>query len=272
MVELQNPMSTEQSRLRTTLLGSLLDAGQRNRARGAGAVRLFEAGAVYLPVEDPAQPLPAEPYHLGAIVSGSIRPSTWREPEPPEADFFAVKGVLGALLDAVRAPWSVQATPGPEPFLHPGAAARILVDGSPVGWIGAVHPLVAAAWDWSDPVAAFELDLDALDGRIDAAPQYRDLTSFPEVREDVAVVVSDAVTAADVLEVVRRAGGSLLGRVEVFDVYRDDERIGAGNVSLALRLHFRAPDRTLTDEEVASRRAKIAAALAEQLQGRVRDA
>jgi phenylalanyl-tRNA synthetase beta chain len=270
-VELQNAMSTEQSRLRTTLLGSLLDAGQRNRARGAGAVRLFEAGATYRPVDDRAPSRPAEPYHLAAILSGPIRHPTWREPEPPQADFFAVKGVLAALLDALRAPWRVQAASEPEPFLHPGAAARILVDGSPLGWIGVLHPRVAAAWDWSDPVAAFELDLDAIDGHIDVAPQYRDLTSFPEVREDLAVVVAESVTADDVLEVVRRAGGSLLGRVEVFDVYRDDERIGTGNVSLALRLHFRAGDRTLTDEEVASRRTKIAAALAERLQGRVRD-
>jgi phenylalanyl-tRNA synthetase beta chain len=104
-----------------------------------------------------------------------------------------------------------------------------------------------------------------------ATPQYQDVTSFPELREDLAVIVADSVSSAEVLAVARGAGGRLLAGAEVFDVYRDAERIGAGNVSLALRLRFRAPDRTLTDEDVAARRRKIAGALASQLQGRVRD-
>jgi phenylalanyl-tRNA synthetase beta chain len=90
------------------------------------------------------------------------------------------------------------------------------------------------------------------------------------VREDLAVIVGQEVAAADVLAVVRRAGAPLLARAEVFDVYRDEQRIGAGNVSLALRLAYRAPDRTLTDEEVARRRDAITKALADELSGRVR--
>jgi phenylalanyl-tRNA synthetase beta chain len=269
VVELENPMSAEQSRLRTTLLGSLLDVGQRNRSRGAGALGLFEAGAVYLPGADAR---PDEPYHAAALLSGAVRPATWRDSDPPAADFFAAKGVLGALLDGVRAPWSIEADPGVEPFLHPGRAARILVAGSPAGWIGELHPQVAAAWDWSDPIAAFEIDLDAVAETVHGqVAQYSDVTSFPEIREDLAVIVRDTVTAAEVLAVVRQTGGSLLAGAEVFDVYRDEQRIGTGNVSLALRLRFRAPDRTLTDEEVANRRRKIAAALTSQLEGRVRD-
>jgi phenylalanyl-tRNA synthetase beta chain len=267
VVELQNPMSSEQSQLRTTLLGSLLDVARRNRSRGAGAVRCFEAGAVYLPGEEAR---PAEPYHIAALMSGAVRPASWRDPEPPAADFFAAKGVLAGMLDTIRAPWSVEPTTEPEPFLHPGRAARILVDGSPAGWIGQIHPQVAAGWDWSDPINAFELDLDAVAERVHA-PAYQDVTSFPDVREDLAVIVADAVGAAEVLAVVRKAGAPLLSGADVFDVYRDAERIGAGNVSLALRLRFRAADRTLTDQEVAAKRNKIAGALAKQLSGRVRD-
>jgi phenylalanyl-tRNA synthetase beta chain len=270
VVELENPMSADQSRLRTTLLGSLLDVGQRNRSRGAAALRLFEAGAVYLP--DPGGPaaLPSEPYHVAVLLSGPVRPATWRDPEPPAADFFAAKGVLGGMLDTVHVPWTVEADPEAAPFLHPGRAARVLIAGTQAGWIGEVHPEVAAGWDWDDPVAAFELDLDVAAGHVRFAA-YQDLTSFPEIREDLAVIVADTVPAAQVLDVVRAAGGALLAGAEVFDVYRDEQRIGAGNVSLALRLRFRAPDRTLTDEEVATRRRKIAAALTSQLQGRVRD-
>ncbi len=273
VVELENPMSADQSRLRTTLLGSLLDVGRRNRSRGASALRLFEAGAVYLPdLADPARPggLPSEPYHVAALLSGAVRPATWRDAEPRAADFFAAKGVLGGMLDTVHVPWTVEADPEAAPFLHPGRAARIIVAGTPAGWIGEIHPEVAAGWDWSEAVAAFEVDLDVAAAHVQFTA-YQDLTSFPEIREDLAVIVADTVTAAQVLEVVRGAGGALLAGAEVFDVYRDEARIGAGNVSLALRLRFRAADRTLTDEEVATRRRKIASALTSQLQGRVRD-
>ena len=151
VVELANPLSGDQSRLRTTLLGSLLDAAARNRAQGAAAVRLFEAGAVYLPSED--GPLPREPHHIAALISGPVRPSTWREPDPPAADFFAAKGVLGGLFGALRIDWEVKR--GGQPFLHPGRAATIMVAEREVGWLGELHPSVA------DATAAFELAMPA---------------------------------------------------------------------------------------------------------------
>jgi phenylalanyl-tRNA synthetase beta chain len=265
-VELENPLSTDQSRLRTELLSSLLDVARHNRSHGRGEVRLFEAGAVFLPA--PAQPLPAEPYHLAAILIGPVRPSTWREPDPPGADFFAAKGVLAGLLEALNVSWSIE--PTQEPFLHPGKAAAIRVEGRLAGWLGEVHPLVAAHWDLDVPVAGFELDLDAVPDPETIV--YEDVLSYPEVREDLAVVVSEAVSAAAVIEVIRAAGAPLLRSAEVFDVYRDRARLGEGNVSLALRLSYRAADRTLTDGEVAAQRAQIAEALAHELGGRIRAA
>ncbi len=268
MVELENPMSLEQSRLRTTLLGSLLDVARRNRAHGATTLRLFEAGAVYLPRRD--RSLPDEPHHVGALLIGSVRPPTWRDPRSPRADFFAAKGVLQGLLDALSATWSVEAAADGLAFLHPGRAAKVLIDGHPAGWLGEIHPEVAARWDLEDVIAGFELDLDAVPEPPIAI--YEDVTSFPEVREDLAVVVGEDVSAARVVDVVRRAGAPLLAGAEVFDVYRNPELLGEGKVSLALRLTYRAPDRTLTDEEVASRREGIAAALSDELGGRVRAA
>jgi phenylalanyl-tRNA synthetase beta chain len=265
-IQLENPLSREQSRLRTELLSSLLEVARHNRARGAGPVRLFEAGAVYLP--QPGEPLPREPYHVGALLIGPVRPGTWRDPQPPEADFFAAKGVLSGLFDALGASWAVE--PTEEPFLHPGRAASVLVGGQAVGWLGEVHPLVAAEWDIEGAAAGFELDLDLLPEP--AAVLYEDVLSFPEVREDLAVVVSDAVSAAQVIDVICRVGAPLLRSAEVFDVYRDPERLGEGNVSLALRLSYRAADRTLTDEEVAEKRAAITEALAQELGGRIRAA
>ena len=211
-LELENPMSTEQSQLRTTVLGSMLDIARRNRSHSAGALRLFEAGPVYFPAG--AGRLPREPYHVGALMIGPVRPATWREPDPVRADFFAAKGVLGGLLDVLRARWTLE--PATEPFLHPGRAARILVDGGPAGWLGEVHPLVAAEWDIEDTVAAFELDLDAVP--LPDTPLYVDVTSFPEAREDLAVVVGDDVAASDVLDVVRGAGAPRVARGTVVDV------------------------------------------------------
>ena len=264
-VILANPMSAEQSRLRTTLLVSLLDVASQNRARGAHRVRLFEAGAVYLPRS--GRQLPNEPYHLGALMIGPVRPATWREPEPRAADFYAAKGVLQGLLDALRAPWVLR--PSQEfAFLHPGRAAEVVVAGRPAGWLGEIHPDLAAQWELSGTVAAFELDLDAVPEPPTAL--YTDVTSFPEVHEDLAVVVADQTSAAELLDAIRRAGGPLLADAEVFDVYRDTERLGEGMVSLAVRLVYRAPDRTLTDEEVAARRKAIVQALAQELGARIR--
>jgi phenylalanyl-tRNA synthetase beta chain len=274
VVRIANPMSEDQSVLRTSLLGPLLDNLERNRARGNEDVRLWQYGAVYLANPshgaNGAVPgldrLPDERQHLAALLTGRLRPATWRDPEPPRADFFAAKGVVGAVMAALRVPWEVE--PSREPFLHPGRSARVLAGGVPAGWVGELHPAVAARWDL-EQVAGFELDFGVLAEQAVLQPDYEDLTSFPAVHEDIAVVVPDGVSAAQLVAVLRRAGGALLRRASVFDVYRGAQ-VGEGSASLAVRLEFRAPDRTLTDEEVAERREKIVAALSEQLGARLR--
>jgi phenylalanyl-tRNA synthetase beta chain len=268
VVGLRNPMSEEQSVMRTTLLGSLLDAVRRNRAHGVADVRLFESGNVYFARPRPGEPrdaegvLPDERSHLAALLAGGLRPASWREPEPPVADFFAAKALLGAVLDAIRVPWSVE--PAREPFLHPGRAAGVLVGGVAAGWLGELHPAVGAEWDL-DRAAGFEVDLGVVLPAATVVPDYEDVTSFPSVRQDRAWWFPPGVAAGDVLRVVREAGAPLLARAEVFDVYPAQDR-----TSLALRLEFRAPDRTLTDDEVAQRRARIDAAVAERLGGKPR--
>ncbi|HEU4703194.1 MAG TPA: phenylalanine--tRNA ligase subunit beta [Conexibacter sp.] len=263
-VLVENPMSAEHAQMRTTLLGSLLDVACRNVTHGTPDVAIFEAGAVYRPIA--GEPLPAEPFTVGVLLTGAVRAPSWREPAPPEADFFAAKGVLARLLDAVRVEWSV--IEGSEPFLHPGRAAAVLVAGSPVGWLGELHPSIAAEWELTSAVAAFEVDLDAVIAAVPGPVRYEDYTSFPEVRQDLAVVVPQTAAAAQVVAAVRAAGGPLLASVEVFDVYRGAQ-IGDDEVSLALRLAFRSPERTLTDDEVTERRAAIESALAE-IGGRIR--
>jgi phenylalanyl-tRNA synthetase beta chain len=265
-VALENPMSEDHAVLRTTLLGSLLDAARRNHARGQGDLALLEAGTVYL--ARAGGELPHEHRALGGALTGRLQPPSWGTPAPPPAGFFAAKALLGAALEAVRAPWSVE--PAAEPFLHPGRAARVLVGGEPVGWIGELHPLVAGAWDLdAQDCAAFEVDLDRALAHAVRVPQYADLTSFPALRQDLAVAVADDVPAAAVLATVRGAGGELLADARVFDLYRG-EQVGEGRRSLALALTFRAPDRTLADEDVAPLRERIVAALRDDLGGELR--
>ncbi|HEX3615765.1 MAG TPA: phenylalanine--tRNA ligase subunit beta [Solirubrobacteraceae bacterium] len=264
---LANPMSSEQSQLRTILLGSLLDVGQRNRARGTSAIALFESGAVYHAGEINSTELVAEPHHLGALLAGPVRQATWREQRPQQADFFAAKGVLVGLFAAIGVDWELQ--PGTAPFLHPGRAASVHVAGEEIGWLGEIHPNVAAQWDFDDTtLAGFEINLSAISPP--EPVQFRDLVSFPAVHEDLAIVVAEQITTSELYRVVRESGAPLVQDVAVFDVYRDEQRLGAGRKSVALRLSYRASDRTLTDDEVARQRQFIVNALAHELDGTIR--
>jgi len=262
-VTLENPMSEDQAVLRTTLAGALLDAARHNVARGRADLALFECGTVYRAT---GEKLPHEHRALGGILTGRLHPQTWGTAEPPRAGFFAAKGLLGAALEAVRVAWEVE--PATEPFLHSGRTARVIARGEDVGWIGELHPIVARMWDL-DAAALFEIDLDRTLAHAEAVPRYVDLTSFPALHLDLSVALPEDVPAATVLATVREACGGLLDDVRVFDVYRG-EQLGEGRKSLALALSFRAPDRTLTDEDVAPLRNRVVEALREALGGELR--
>jgi phenylalanyl-tRNA synthetase beta chain len=265
-IGVSNPLSADHSVLRTAVVGSLLDAARYNRAHGAERIALGESGRIYLRQGDSPhegvlagkfegnRPAPAyEPWRLACIASGPLWPDDWRGTSM-DAEFYSVKGVLEAL--AARLGVSVEVAPGEEPFLHPGRAGRVLVAGEDVGWVGELHPLICRKWDL-DGAAGFELDLAPL---VSASPfgreSYEDVISYPAVHQDVAVVVDEDVPAAEVIAAVLEGGGELLRSAGVFDLYRG-EQLGEGRKSLALRLTFRAADRTLTDEEVAERRRAI---------------
>jgi phenylalanyl-tRNA synthetase beta chain len=267
-----NPLSDEGAAMRTTLLGSLLDVAARNLSRGAEAVALFEAGAVYLrgappetggplagnfPGDTPA-PI-TEPHRYGALAVGPLAPRSWRGGGEP-VDFFALKGVLEALAAGLGCP-ALEFEPSPEPFLHPGRSAVVSVAGAPLGWLGEVHPLVCRTWD-IDAAVGFEIDAASLLATATLGEEaFEDVTTFPAALRDLAVVVPPEISAATVRAAVLAGGGELLHGADVFDLY-EGAQLGEGRKSLALALEFRAADRTLTDEEVDSARAAIEAELA----------
>ena len=272
-VAVANPISEDHAQMRTTLLGGLLDAARHNHARGAARIALFESGRAYLPEPAPAAgalaggfpgalvPPAREPHRLAALLCGELAPASWHgAAEDGDAlGFFALKGVLERLAGHLGGALAV--SPGGEHFLHPGRAARIEIGGEPAGWIGELHPLVARAWDLPE-ATAFELDLAPLIASADSGSErYDDVTTFPAVLQDLAVTVADEVSAERVRRAVRAGGGDLLASAEVFDVYRG-EQVDSDSKSLALRLEFRAPDRTLTDAEVSELRERIKAELA----------
>ncbi|HEX8648657.1 MAG TPA: phenylalanine--tRNA ligase subunit beta [Thermoleophilaceae bacterium] len=272
-LRVQNPLSEDLSVLRPLLLPGLLDAARHNVAHGRGGVALFESAHVYfppgadipVPEGSPRGALPAaEGHHLAALLTAA-RPASWRTPGQP-ADFHSARALLEALLGVARVEW--RAEPGGPAYLHPGRSARVFAGEHELGWVGEIHPSVAREWDLDATVAGFEIDAGALAALAPGPAYYSDVTTFPAVLLDLAVVVPDSVPAGHVEDAVRSGAGDLLASVHVFDVYRG-KQVEAGLKSLALRLEFRAPDRTLTDDEVAERRAAIEAELA-KLEGRLR--
>jgi len=265
VVVLENPMSEAQSILRPTILGSLLDVAAHNAARGMGDVAIFESGTVYRRHADPSQPLADEHHALAALVTGTTGGPSWRDGATPPADFFAAKGLLEAVAATLRVPLTF-ASAADWPFLHPGRSAEVLLDGERVGFVGEVHPLVTQSWDLdARAVGVFAVDLGKL---IAGAPEliaYRDVTSFPAVLQDLAIVVPDSVPAADIVALV----GQIAEDVRVFDVYTGAQ-VGEGRKSVALRCAFRAKDRTLNEEDVTRLRAKLVKRIAAELGGELR--
>ncbi len=267
VITVENPLSEDQSMMRPTLLGSLLDAARHNVSHNGPDVAIFESGTVYraadADTENPG-PLPEEHHALAALISGSLTARAWRG-ESGQADFFAAKALLEGMLDHFHIDWTVAPTEH-WPFLHPGASAEVIAHsdcGEPIrlGFLGEIHPLVAAEWDLQR-TATFAIDLGKLSALAPAVPAFQAFGSLPSLRQDLAVTLPLTVTAAELLARVRSAAGPTLHDVHVFDVYTG-EQVGSDRRSLALALTFRAAERTLTDEDVAPLRKRILASVGE---------
>jgi phenylalanyl-tRNA synthetase beta chain len=229
---LPQPLSAEHAALRTSLVPSLVHAVRHNLDVGAEAVALFEIARVYLPS---GEELPEERWHLGAVLAGG---------------FFRAKGVVETLLRALHVQERFERTT--QPLLRPGRAAALSC-----GWLGELHPTLLEGF------SAIELDLGRLFARVPAAVVYEDVVTFPALRQDLAFVVDEAVPAAALVEAAREAVGPELRDMRLFDVYRG-EQIGPGKKSLAYRVLFQSPERTLSDEDAAALRARIVQVLGER--------
>jgi phenylalanyl-tRNA synthetase beta chain len=282
-VRLANPLSAEEPSYTTTLLPGLLKAAARNIGRGATGVALFETGTVAFPAERGAAPIygvdwrpsddeltklfeavPDQPLHLAVVLAGereragwwgSGREAGWSDAVGLVRRLATELGVEVAVASAAYAPW------------HPGRCARVTVGTQVLGHAGELHPKVCTAFGLPPRSAAVELDLDELMRHARDVTPGPEFSTYPLAKEDVALVVDESVPAASVEIALREGAGGLLESIRLFDVYHGDQ-VGAGKKSLAFALRFRAPDRTLTEEETAAAR-NAAVALAVERTGAV---
>jgi phenylalanyl-tRNA synthetase beta chain len=265
-VRLANPIASDRRVMRHSLLASVLEVVERN-ARVRDRMALFEIGPVFLASEESI--LPDEPLWVAIVLVGPRDLVAWHGADKEPMDFYDLKGVVDALLGGLHVD-GVDYEPVEHPSFHPGKCARVVLDGQHLGVLGEIHPRVREAYDLADvPVQAAEFNLDAILARVPESHAVAPVPSFPPVLEDLAVVVEESVPAGQVEAVLREAGEPLLAEVRLFDLYRGDQ-VGAGKKSLAYSMVYQAPDRTLTDEEVATVRARIIRQLEDRLGARLR--
>lgn len=264
VVRIRNPLGGE-AVLRTFLLPSLLENLALNESRGNRDVRLFEIARIFRPQPRTAEP--AEGRAVGLIAAGD-RFAPWWGTKGGMVDFHDLKGVLEALEKSIGLSVTLRVETG-IPYLHPGRQAEIGLGQQVLGWIGELHPEVARGFDLKTGAVAMEMDLDVLDRHRKPAAKYSPLPRYPAVFRDLALIVREEVTAAEVEAAIRRTGGALIEVVTLFDLYRGDP-VPEGKKSLAYSMQYRAEDRTLTDEEVSTIHARIVQELEKNLGGVLR--
>jgi phenylalanyl-tRNA synthetase beta chain len=272
LVALQNPLSAERSVMRPSLLPGLLEVLATNVHRQSPDVRAFEVGTIFAPHRETDGDRPAhEELWLGLALTGLRAPRAWHAGRE-RVDVYDAKGMAELALAAAGAPGAATApwAPGQEPaYLEPGRSARLVREGEDVGWFGEVSARVREGYDLDAPVFAAGIALGALAARPAAVARYAPLPRFPAVQRDLALVVADDVTVAQVEAAIRGMDIPWLARVQLFDVYSGSQ-VGAGRRSLAFGLTFQAPDRTLTDAEVNEQHARVVRELGRRLGAEVR--
>ncbi len=263
-IALANPISADMSVMRTTIWAGLLPALQHNINRQQGRVRLFEYGLRFLPLEGDAI---QQDNVVAGVVYGNVLPEQWAATEQ-KLDFFDVKGDVEALMALTGRAEDFSFSADTHPALHPGQAARIALDGKSVGWLGALHPSIESRLGLSGQTFLFEIEAEALFSGTVA--KFSEISKYPAIRRDIALVLERAIPSSAVSEVVQRVAPDTLQNLKLFDVY-EGEHIDSGRKSLALGLTLQAQSRTLTDEEVDSAIEQIVTTLASELGAALRE-
>lgn len=266
LVELHNPMSSEQAALRYMLLPGLLHSVSLNKRHGVEDVHLYEMGKVFVTSEGRKQPKECE--MVAGVLSGSWQRPAWNAPAVA-LDFFDAKGVVENIVRELSID-RYRLVEADYAWLQPGKGASIMLGGDVVGWIGEVHPSVASKFEIDDAVIAFELDVARFVKAAKPAREFAAPPRFPAIEIDIALVVDEATTAATVEQRINSLAKKMpLESAVLFDVYRG-KGVEEGKKSLAYKLSYRVADRTLTSAEVEKAHEKLLTGLANQLNAHIR--
>ena len=259
---LANPISAELSVMRASLLPGLLKALQHNLNRQQDRVRLFESGLSFVGQLDDLK----QERMLAGVITGARLPELWTHGKE-SVDFYDIKADVEALLAAAGDRDSFTFVPCQQHAFHPGQCARIERNGQAIGFVGTLHPQLATELDIDQQVLMFEVQLDAISaGRL---PAFKELSRFPEVRRDLALVVKAEVPAEQLMAAMRSAAGEFLTQIRLFDVYQG-KGVQEGCKSLAVGLTWQHPSRTLTDDEVSAATQAILTVLADNFAATLR--
>jgi phenylalanyl-tRNA synthetase beta chain len=271
-VTVVNPIAADRFAMRTSIMSSMLEAVEYN-VRISERIALFEIGSVFLASEEENEDgarLPDESLRLGMALTGLRHLPDWQEQEEKVMDFFDLKGIVDSLLNGLHLS-GVEYIPHKYPIFHPGKCAAIMVDGQQVGVMGELHPVSQSHYNFgSYPVLGAFFYLDKLYEITPTRHEVEVVSSYPPVLEDIALIVDEDMPAGKVAFLIDQTGGKTVTNVRLFDVYRG-EQLGAGKKSLAYSLTYQAPDRTLTDDEVAKVRKKIVKRLEREIGAQLRD-
>ncbi|MEE8056919.1 MAG: phenylalanine--tRNA ligase subunit beta [Pseudomonadales bacterium] len=243
VVALTNPISADMGVMRTSLWPGLLSVMQHNLNRQQSRVRLFESGLRFIP---DGKGLPKQNAMLAGIIAGRREPESWTE-NGEMVDFYDLKGDLESVLALNGNSTEFAFSKGVHPALHPGQTAAISHHGDGVGYIGAIHPELQRTMGFSQTIYLFEVKLSAIaEGSL---PKFTELSKFPEVRRDLAVLISREIEIKSVLDTVREVAGNDLRNLRLFDIY-EGKGIDLKEKSLALGLTYQHSSRTLNEDEV----------------------
>ena len=253
LTELMWPMTVDRSVLRQNMVAGILDTVAYNVARKNKDLALYEIGKVFEQTGNPQEELPTEINSFAFALTGLVTEKDFQTPAVP-VDFFYAKGILEALFDRLGLKVEYTATQALA-GMHPGRTATISLDGQVVGFVGQVHPVTAKDYNIPETYVA-EINLTAIEKAIQPAKPFVEITKFPAVTRDIALLLKAEISHKEVVEAIEAAGVKRLTDIKLFDVF-SGEKLGLGMKSMAYTLTFQNPEDTLEDEEVASYMEKI---------------